>query len=339
MREKENVQNNLLVSFSGGETSAMMCDFLIKNYSSKYNLIFVFANTGEENEETLEFVDKCDKYFNLNLIWVEAQPTFAVRIYGKKRIFYTYLEREIFLNRFYSEELRELEEHKGKTRYKIEKVRSGTIHKVVDFKNASRKGEPFKKCIDKYMIPNIGNNWCTRELKLNPITHYMRSKGYKKNSYSTAVGIRADQIDRISKDRIKNKLIYPFIEFKEIIKKDVNTYWNNMPFRLNLKGYEGNCKVCWKKSFRKLGTIAIESPEKFNFVQKMEHKYENFISEGKKHNKNIRLPIRFYRSNKSVEDIKKLTKNKDFRKADDDSVVYNEEFDLSNGCIESCELY
>lgn len=59
-----------LVSFSGGRTSAFMAQ-IMKRYS-KNRLVFVFANTGQENEETLEFVDKCDKHFDLNVVWVEA---------------------------------------------------------------------------------------------------------------------------------------------------------------------------------------------------------------------------------------------------------------------------
>jgi hypothetical protein len=34
--------------------------------------VFVFANTGKEREETLEFVEQCDKAFGLNLVWIEA---------------------------------------------------------------------------------------------------------------------------------------------------------------------------------------------------------------------------------------------------------------------------
>lgn len=59
-----------LVSFSGGETSGYM-SLLMKQYS-RNKLVFVFVNTGQENEETLEFVDKCDKHFGLNVVWVEA---------------------------------------------------------------------------------------------------------------------------------------------------------------------------------------------------------------------------------------------------------------------------
>lgn len=61
----------LLVSFSGGRTSAFMAKFLKERYPNR-EMLFVFANTGKEKEETLTFVNKCDKEFDLNLVWLEA---------------------------------------------------------------------------------------------------------------------------------------------------------------------------------------------------------------------------------------------------------------------------
>jgi len=50
-----------------------MMAFLIKKaYGHIYDLIFVFANTGREKKETLVFLDKVDKHFNLGVVWVEA---------------------------------------------------------------------------------------------------------------------------------------------------------------------------------------------------------------------------------------------------------------------------
>lgn len=51
----KNPKQKILVSFSGGETSAFMINWLLKNMP-EYEYKFVFANTGEENEETLVFV-------------------------------------------------------------------------------------------------------------------------------------------------------------------------------------------------------------------------------------------------------------------------------------------
>ncbi|WP_338815171.1 phosphoadenosine phosphosulfate reductase family protein [Bernardetia sp. Wsw4-3y2] len=66
--------NNLLISFSGGRTSALMTKLILSlpTYQD-FNIVTVFANTGKEKEETLLFVEKCNKEFNLNLFWLEAK--------------------------------------------------------------------------------------------------------------------------------------------------------------------------------------------------------------------------------------------------------------------------
>lgn len=61
------------VSFSGGRSSAMMAKIMVDNYT-KDELIFTFANTGKELPETLDFVNDCDKAWNLNVVWIEYCP-------------------------------------------------------------------------------------------------------------------------------------------------------------------------------------------------------------------------------------------------------------------------
>lgn len=76
------MQRNVLVSFSGGRTSSFMANWLINN--SKDNLIFVFANTGKELPETLDFINECDQRWNLNIKWIEYD---SFDEYGKRNWF------------------------------------------------------------------------------------------------------------------------------------------------------------------------------------------------------------------------------------------------------------
>lgn len=292
-------KQKLLVSFSGGETSAYMCYFLKSKYSDVYEFKFVFANTGEEHENTLKFVDQCDRYFGLDLIWVEPKI--------------------------------------------IHEVGKGTKHTIVDFETAERSGigGNFEEYIKKYGIPNYQNMTCTRELKERPITSYARSIGWKHRDYKTAIGIRADEIDRVSKNREKLNLFYPLIELNRKTKRDINMFWKNMPFRLNITGWEGNCKTCWKKSFRKLATCSVHHPDWFEFNNEMVRKYEDHVPT-RDRNKLI-IPIRFFRGNKSVEDIFEIAKQPNFVEVEDENRQYDyyspNSLDLEYDCGSSCEPF
>ena len=57
-----------VINFSGGRTSAYMTKRLI---SSCDDFLVMFLNTGKEMPQTLDFVNECDKRWNLNVVWVE----------------------------------------------------------------------------------------------------------------------------------------------------------------------------------------------------------------------------------------------------------------------------
>lgn len=270
------MKENLLVSFSGGETSAYMAKWILDNKSDVYNMTFVFANTGDEEEETLKFIDLCSKKWNINIVWVEAV------VHHNERI--------------------------------------ASSHKVVSFKTASRNREPFKEIIKKYGIPNQNFLHCNREMKLNPIKSYVKSLGWK--DYKTAIGIRADEVDRINKNRKDLGLIYPFISDKPTTKQEVSYWWNKQDFRLKLKSYNTNCKTCWKKSDKVLAQIYKENPNYFNFNKKMENEY----GKGK---------YTFFRNGRSTEQL-----IKDLEKIN--SEPKDKHLDLNfqtNLFSESCDIY
>ena len=63
---------NILVSVSGGRTSAMLA-YLIKNDETlkDKNILFAFSDTGKERKETYQFLREVDKVFNLNLVCIK----------------------------------------------------------------------------------------------------------------------------------------------------------------------------------------------------------------------------------------------------------------------------
>ena len=285
----------LLISFSGGETSALMAKLATEAMAGEYDEIrTVFANTGQEREETLEFVDKCDRAFGLNVTWIEAV---------------TPPERGV-----------------------------GARCRVVNFETASRNGEPFEEMIRKHGIPNSSTPLCSKELKTRPITRWAREGGWLPGSYDLAIGIRSDEIDRMSPSAKSRRIIYPLISRFPRTKPMVNEFWQRQPFRLGIKGYEGNCKWCWKKSLRKHLTIISENPSAYDFPELMEERYPLAGTNPKG------LPRVFFREERSTKDLRRLASEAKFTPAEDDARVYQTELfgfpdaDLDACGSESCEV-
>ncbi|RWO22839.1 phosphoadenosine phosphosulfate reductase family protein [Mesorhizobium sp.] len=284
--------SKLLISFSGGETSALMAKLIVERMANEYDAVqCVFANTGQENEQTLNFVQRCNEAFGLGVVWVEA----------------------------------EVNPERGE----------GTGATVVGHNSADRVGRVFEAVIDKYGIPNQGYPHCTRELKGNPIRAYLRSIGWQVGSYDTAIGIRTDEIDRISPTAKQQRLLYPLVSRFPRSKPMVNAFWEKQPFRLELKGYQGNCKWCWKKSLRKHLTIISETPEAYDFPERMEREKADC---GAGDASRV-----FFREHRSVADLRRLAATTKFRPASDDARQYQPglfdlEMDAANGCEESCEV-
>lgn len=85
-RVKNKTAPMLIISFSGGRTSGYMAKWCLDNLADKYSLIFIFMNTGAEDQRTLDFVNKCDIEFGLNLIWLEADIKHGERVGTKYKV-------------------------------------------------------------------------------------------------------------------------------------------------------------------------------------------------------------------------------------------------------------
>ena len=283
----KNLKKRLLISFSGGKTSAYMSDRLLNGgYRGMWDEIVVaFANTGQEHEKTLEYVDACDRRYRLGVVWLEA----------------------------------DVQQERG----------VGTKHRVVSFGTCSRKGEPFEDYIRKFGLPNTQFPECTRELKIRPLTSYLRSLGWKAGTYNTAIGIRSDEVDRVSEAALASGYVYPLVDWG-IRKEDVLTWEAAQSVRLGIPEHLGNCTWCWKKSLRKLATVAREMPECFTFPRKVEGLYRNAgAGFGDR---------RMFRGRRTVDDIFATASDPSFVPYTDTFKWQSDDMDLGSACGESCEI-
>lgn len=272
-----------VISFSGGRSSAMM---LRKIWAP--DDVVLFANTGQEHEETLRFVNAVETFWEIPVVWVEAVVN---------------------------------QEH-----------RKSTSHKVVTFETACRDGRLFSDMSRKFGLPGPSFPHCTRELKLRPIESYLKSIDLERGSYTTALGIRADEIDRMSPDAEKRGLFYPLVKMG-VTKADVHEFFKYQPFNLNLPEHHGNCTWCWKKSLKKHLTNISENPHWYETPASLERQFE--YSGPAHRNGKANGPSRMFRGNRSVQDLREMAELP-FNKFTDQM---RDDLEKSAGCQESCEVF
>ena len=215
----------------------------------------------------------------------------------------------------------------------------GCVAKVVNFETASRDGTPFEAAVKRYGIFNASSPNCTGKLKVDPIRNYVRGIGWKSKTYDQCIGIRADEIDRMSPVAQAERILYPLVKWG-VDKTMVLDWWGNQAFDLDLPEHLGNCVWCWKKSDRKLLTIAKDTPEFFELPMKMEKKYHTWES---KRTGNVIKDAVFFRNHRSAKDIIAASQEPFIpwtpTAAQQQMGLFSlDEMDISNGCSESCEV-
>lgn len=336
----------MVVSFSGGETSGMMSKYIKDKYGETHNVIFIFSNTGCENDETLDFVHACDQAFGLDVRWIEAVVD---------------------------------PRHGHGIRHRLTNYKDAM--RVKDYKNPLH---PFHAHIAKSGIPNANKPQCSDRLKAFAIEDYKKHLGVQGCPH--AIGMRSDEpnrlinaqlrvllghlnldadawrtlpthekrmkglsggsllgesaakpefigrLERYSKKLAYYGLFYPLADVFSATKADVNAFWESQPFRLRLEEHEGNCQVCWKKSDKKLMLLALERPERFEAFDYWEKTYAQVKPN------NDGQPRVFFRRHRSAEMLVKEAQSYDathLRRM----IGASRNEDNSSGCSESCDSY
>lgn len=75
MSDPFKIDSPTCISFSGGRTSAyMLWRVLQSNGGLPEEAVVCFANTGKEDEATLQFVHNCGERWGVSITWLEYQP-------------------------------------------------------------------------------------------------------------------------------------------------------------------------------------------------------------------------------------------------------------------------
>lgn len=75
-RDPFKVEGPAVISFSGGRTSGYMLWRILQAHGGVLpdDVKVVFANTGKEMPETLDFVEECSQRWNVPVVWIENRP-------------------------------------------------------------------------------------------------------------------------------------------------------------------------------------------------------------------------------------------------------------------------
>jgi len=167
----------------------------------------------------------------------------------------------------------------------------GTRFKVVNYETASRQGEPFSDLVrSKNCLPTPVARICTSNLKMRAMIHYLKSLGWEE--WDNAIGLRADEPRRalrIKGDYACETPVCPMYEAGHTL-EDVERFWEDQEFRLEIPRWKGNCVGCFLKSRGRIEMVAEEEPDALRWWVEIEKElginfrldrpsYENLVTQ------------------------------------------------------------
>ena len=242
-----------VISFSGGRTSGYMLKKILNAYKGNIpnNIHVIFCNTGKEMQETLNFVNKCEVEWHVNVIWLEYDAVNDE--HGFKITNHNEASRDGEPFNLLLKTLRNRRIAAGKT----------------------EKDDPFS------VLPNPVARFCTKYLKYDAIRKYMHSINIKK--YDEVLGLRYDEPRRAirarnASTRNKSKLTPLFTDKKT--KEDILSWWSSYKFDLALpiingEAPHGNCDLCFLKKKGKIEKLIREDVNRAKWWADQEQEFNN----------------------------------------------------------------
>ena len=230
-----------VISFSGGRSSGYMLSKVLEAHDGILpdDCKIIFANTGKEMPQTLDFVRDVQENWNIDIIWLER----FMRIGGEEENKYMYET------------------------------------KVVDYETASRNGEPFASLANRPYLPNPIARFCTVELKIKAIRDYLWNTDFPKDftAFIGIRGDEERRAAKMHGTKEQNQDRWLPMYLDGVTKEMVGDFWRSMPFDLKLPNNNGttdwgNCDLCFLKGAKKRMSIIKERPDLATWWIEMEDK-------------------------------------------------------------------
>lgn len=382
------MKGKLITNTSGGKSSMAQAIKIKQMFGDSIEQICIFANTGMENEETLEFLDRCDREYNLNIIWLEAVVhghwkgnTYRItdfknayrihQYFDPMHPFHAHVKKNGIPNSTYPQCSDRLKEHviesykkanglngvKQALGFRVDEKNRAMSKPVRDalskagiahsgFGDEIRAGKGFgfglymhevmcrvKKSITA-LVDDYNLLWIDDSTKIS--SDFIRCISSSKKQADAYINSNITKTDLVNVERYckkieKYNLVFPMIDWFPMTKEDVNDFWEEQSFNLELEAHMGNCATCWKKSDKKLHLIALERPELYQPFKWLEEKYKH-VKPNTKNGKD-RVFFRKHRNSDMIIGEAQLMDAYMLRK------LIGANIDDESGCAESCNGY
>lgn len=270
----------IVVSFSGGRTSARFCKWVKEKYEPLgYKVVFVFMDTGMEHPATYDFVRKVNEHLELNLVCLRTDFNMTLNKANSYEIvdinsmtfslmpFFTMLIKHgtpYVGGAFCTDRLKDVpftkycEEKFGKGNYKtLLGIRYDEPARMVGDNPNDPKKSAYKQLIrggyDDFEISDIWRELVTGAVKVEDLE---------------VSDLAKDLLSKRLAKREKNQVFY-MGEALDDTKSDIIAYWKLQPFDLEIDEHLGNCVFCIKKSINKLALAIRDERDLYNYVVKM----------------------------------------------------------------------
>lgn len=228
MRDPFKIDGQTCISFSGGRTSAyMLWCVLQSNDGLPDDSVVLFANTGKEDEATLEFVRDCGEHWGVQITWLEWQ------------------DAEEAQHRFKVVDFASASRN-GEPFEALIRKKNYLPNPVTRFCTVDLKIKPFA-------------NYCRHHLGWDDWDNLV---GIRSDEPRRVAKIRANPSDGMKGIH----RLMPLAD-AGVTRQDVAQFWSKQPFDLGLPNiggvtYHGNCDLCFLKGASQILSLIAEKPER-----------------------------------------------------------------------------